>query len=238
MPKSSTKVTPSTPTLNKQQSISEISENNSSSSSYSDDDLEGPHDLAHVLRKQTKCKELLKKFRAYYISVKKPEVIVNNSDSMEFMHEIFMNIKYLIKESKDQINSLDLLSDTDLVSIFVEVFDYCFLGLSLTTGKKGNLYEDVLKMHHYLNSLSQLVWCLTNFSSKFRINFHSCDGTRSLLQFIQNKKVVENFIIYKRNDLLQMDPKYSLMKALIGSLHNLSKTVSFEGFGFNSINYH
>lgn len=226
----------------RKQSISENDANenlsSSSSSSYSDEDGEqqkqGPLDLTHIVRKQKKCIEVLRSFRNYYVNIKDPNVIISSAESMDYMHEIFANIKYLINESKEQVNSLDILCDPELVRIFVNLFDYCFIGLGLAAGKRSNLYAEVLKMHHYLNSLSQLIWCLTNFSAKFRTLFDARNGTRALLEFLRDQTVVENFILYKRSDLLKLDKNFSLMKALIGSLHNLSKTVSssFQGLSF------
>lgn len=153
---------------------------------------------------------------------------------MDYMHQIFTNVKYLIKESKDQINLLDILSEPDLIRIFVNLFEYCYIGLSVAC-KKSVLMDDILNMHHYLNSLSQLVWCLTNFSAKFRTTFHSCNGTKALLDFLRDSPLVDNFILYKRADLSQLDRNYSLMKAIIGSLHNLSKTSSFDGLNATKI---
>lgn len=209
-----------------------------SSSSSADEDPEQSLNVAHTVRRQKKCIELLRSFRNYYVKTKDPNSIINSSQAMEFMHEIFTNIKYLINESKDQINSLDILCDSELVIIFVNLFEYCLIGLELVANRKGNLMEDVLQLHHYLNSLSQLVWCLTNFSAKFRTHFDACNGTRALLDFIRNETVVDNFIVYKRADLLKLDRNYSLMKALIGSLHNLSKTVSssFQGSSLKKLN--
>lgn len=212
------------------------SSSSSSSSSYPEHDQCRPTDMASIMRKQKQCIEILKRFRHYYITTKKPDIIVNSNESMEYMHEIFMNIKYLIQESKEQINFLEILSESELVRIFVNLFEYCLIGLSVSPiGLKGSILKDILRLHHYLNSLAQLVWCLTNFSAKFRTSFHTQNGTRALLDFIRDQTVVDNYILYKRNDLIELDKKFSLMKALVGSLHNLSKTVSFEGMilGFN-----
>lgn len=201
------------------------------SSSSIDEDNQISFNVSQTVRNQKQCIELLKSFCNYYLKTKDPNLIINSTQSMELMHQIFTNIRYLINESKDQLNSLDILCDNELVLIFVNLFEYCLIGLEVAASKKGNIYEDVLRMHHYLNSLSQLVWCLTNFSAKFRTNFDTCKGTRALLDFLSNQTVVDNFIVYKRPDLLKLDRNYSLMKALIGSLHNLSKTVStsFQG---------
>lgn len=127
------------------QSNSENEKKEPTSSSSIDEDNQISFNVSQTVRKQKQCIELLESFCNYYLKTKDPNLIINSTQSMELMHQIFTNIRYLINESKDQLNSLDILCDNELVLIFVNLFEYCLIGLEVAASKKGNIYEDVLR---------------------------------------------------------------------------------------------
>ncbi len=81
-----------------------------------------------------------------------------------------------------------------------------------------------------METFSQLIWCLTNFSTKFRRLFHNLNGSASIFTCISNKLFLENLLcsnnIFDEEDI--DEENCTLINAIIGSLHNLSKSVKFD----------
>ncbi len=85
-------------------------------------------------------------------------------------------------------------------------------------------------MYLFLLTFVQLIWCLTNFSIKFRRLFHTQQGSLAIFYYIANKRFLE-FVLYKKNifeESTEPNEQFMLIDAFIGSLHNLSKSVRFE----------
>lgn len=179
------------------------------------------------------CVKSFDEFKQFYMSLKEPELIVSNDRSLELMHNIFENINLLIKQNKDhQIDILELLCDSKLIKIFVNLFDYCLKSLEILidfVNSSTDIATDDsgYKSYHYLNSLIQLIWCMTNFSVKFRRLFHSKGGTQQLFHYLSNNSVLDYFIIFKETHFAFLNEENSLLKAILGSIHNLSKCCDF-----------
>jgi hypothetical protein len=186
----------------------------------------------------SKVEQFLENFKSFYINLNEPSAIINNPESIEYIDNLFTHIRYLAKRQRqtNQLNNvLDILADSKLIKKFCSVLNHCFNFLySLVSAYElsidPNGCENFHKIYSFLSLLVQLVWCLTNFSAKFRREFHAQMGTRILLNYLEDEQLVNNCILFTNEARLfdYYDENFSLKEAIVGSLHNLIKTIQFE----------
>lgn len=185
-------------------------------------------------KRENECIKNFKSFIEYYTSLKNPVSIINDHNSLERIHELFIDIKHLLKNSKDsQKYALNILSDVEIVVVYVDLFEYCLLMLQKTI--RNEIYDENFTCYYFINALAQLMWCLSNFSIKFRKTFHNKNGSKILLDYLSNENIISYFILFKNKKFLHLNENFSLMKSVIGTLHNISKSENFTGLNATNI---
>ena len=144
-----------------------------------------------------------------------PPLIIHDPQLLESMETCMCQIQYLIQHSKDNHSWLAAMSEPKLVELFVRLLVYSFEFITTAKTKGKHVFQ-------FLEALIQLIWCLTNFSPQFRRLFHNLKGSEKLLTILSNIAFLDCVVQQ------QEEAKSMFMNALIGSLHNLSKSIQFE----------
>jgi hypothetical protein len=192
------------------------------------------------MRSLNTIKRVLDNFLLYYTRSEDPGYIIKDPESSLFMNRLLIQLGNLINQNKKtQSNMLDMLANDRLIKNFTNLLTYCFVYLKavLSKTKTGSLdhtstqiVENFNRVYDYLLLIMELIWGLTNFSIKFRTKFHQGQGSKVLLNFLNDPGFTDYYILFnvKHKVFGFADENYELMKKIIGSLHNLTKTSEFE----------
>jgi hypothetical protein len=192
------------------------------------------------IRALSVIRRALDNFMVYYsASELEPSNVTKDSQSTVLMNRLLVQIGHLVNKNNRSLSSvIDILANEKLIKNFTNILTYCFVYLRalLSKAKTNSLdssphsVESFHKVYDFLVLLVQLIWGLTNFSIKFRKTFHHSSGSKILLNFLSDPNFTDHLILFNvKSKLFDFsDENYELMKAIIGSLHNLTKTSRFE----------
>jgi len=189
------------------------------------------------------CVHNIYEFVYYIQKIKDPALITIDDQSLDKLEVILSQMDFLIKHSTDIGKIMEKFCKEALVQIFVHILEHCFdfiisvfnvlYNAQLTKKEKQRVLNKGATVYTFLLTFSQLIWCLTNFSTKFRIIFHTLFGSQSLFLYITNKTFIDFVLlknnIFRRDDMENEESdQFMLMNAILGTLHNISKSVKFE----------
>ena len=196
---------------------------------------------------EKECIENFKKFVNYILKISNPIYDYLKEDFLEEIQSLFVHIESLINTSENYKTILKLLSDNDLIKIYIKIIEFCFNFLvdtvneirlyqsSNTKQQIDNLSSNCITIYNSLNGLMQLSLCLSNFCLPYQQSFHSLNGTIVLLKMLSDEIFLECFILLNNAQKLQNFDNHLLMKSIIGTLHNLTKSVSIQDLNATNI---